>query len=148
MGGVAQVLEPEPPQAAGGAPPSLVASCGCAAQVREPELPVRADSRSPTAFRKRFFLAGFCRENREIDFYAPKLPRRVSVEIRFLGETVRIKTQKAAEYCQPTAEATFLPRLVFSKDSQDVLCAQRRFALQNSPRPRSFFSRGDKPSPP
>jgi hypothetical protein len=39
----------------------------------------------------------------EIDFYAPKLRRHAGAEARFLGQTVRIKREKVAEYCQGRA---------------------------------------------
>jgi hypothetical protein len=62
-----------------------------------------ADSREPTAFRKRCFLAEFCREKAEIDFHATKLSRRGSEGGPFLGQLRRIKGQKGAEYCQSIA---------------------------------------------
>jgi hypothetical protein len=67
----------------------------------------KSHRRSPSELVKRIFLAGFCRETREIDFHAPKLRRRVAGKARFLRETAPIKPQKVAEYCARRAVNRF-----------------------------------------
>jgi hypothetical protein len=66
-----------------------------------------ANSRRQTAPARGFFRPGFWRDNREIDFYAPKLRRRGEAKGRFLGETARIKALFVAEFCYGRAANRF-----------------------------------------